>query len=49
MLDPVPRGVRGERKVAYGISVDLVIELEEDAEASACKDHMRRFRENVIV
>jgi hypothetical protein len=49
MLDPVPRGVRGKRKVTYGISVDLVIELEEDAEASVCKDDMRRFRENVIV
>ena len=32
MVDPVPRGIRGEGKVIYGISVDFVIELEEDTE-----------------
>jgi hypothetical protein len=49
MVDPIPRGIRGERKVTYGISFDFVIQLEEDAEASMCKDGMRRFGENVIV
>jgi hypothetical protein len=49
MVDPVPRGIRGEGKVSYGVSVNLVIELEEDAEASVCKDRMRRFGQNVIV
>jgi len=34
MVDPVPSGIRGEGRVSYGISVDFVIELEEDAEAS---------------
>jgi hypothetical protein len=49
MVDPVPRGIRGEGKVTYGGSVHFVIELEEDAEARVCKDGMRRFGENVIV
>jgi hypothetical protein len=49
MVDPVPRGVQGKGEVTYGISVDFVIELEEDTEASVCKDGMRRFEENVIV
>jgi hypothetical protein len=33
MVDPVPRGIRCEGKVIYGISVDFVIEFEEDTEA----------------
>jgi hypothetical protein len=49
MIDPVPSGIRGEGKVSYRISVDFVVEVEEDAEASVCKDDMCRFRENVIV
>jgi len=49
MVHPVSGGIVGEGKVSYGISVDLVIELEEDTEASMCEDGMRRFRENVIV
>jgi hypothetical protein len=48
MLDPVPRGIWGEGKVIDGISVDFVIQLEEDAEARVCKDDMRRFGVNVI-
>jgi hypothetical protein len=36
MVDPVPRGIRGEGKVTYGISVDFVVELKEDTEASVC-------------
>jgi hypothetical protein len=36
MVDPVPSGIRGEGKVTYGISVDFVIESEEDAEARMC-------------
>jgi hypothetical protein len=49
MIDPVPRGIRGEGKVIYGIFVILVIELEENTEASLCKDGMGRFRKNVVV
>jgi hypothetical protein len=49
MVDPVPRSIQGEGKVTYGISVDFVIELEEDTQASMCKDGMRRFGDNVIV
>jgi hypothetical protein len=49
MVDPVPRGIWSEGKVTYGISVDFVVEVEENAEASLCQDGMRRFRENVIV
>jgi hypothetical protein len=49
MIDPVPSGIRGEGKVSYGISIDFVVEVEEDAEASVCKDGMCGFGENVIV
>jgi len=49
MIDPVPGGIRGEGKADYRISVDFVVEVEEDAEASVCKDRMCRFGENVIV
>jgi hypothetical protein len=31
MIDPVPGSIRGEGKVGYGISVDFVVEVEEDA------------------
>jgi hypothetical protein len=49
MVDPVPRGIRGEGKAINGISVDFVIEFEEDTEASVCKDGVRRFEGNVII
>jgi hypothetical protein len=49
MVDPVSSGVRGEGEMIYGISVDFVIELEKDAEASLCEGRMRGFGENVIV
>jgi len=49
MVDPIPSGVWGKGKEGNGISVDFVIELEEDTEAGVCKDGMRRFGENVIV
>jgi hypothetical protein len=49
MVGPVPSGIWGEGKVSYGISVNFVIELEEDTEASVCEDGMGRFGENVIV
>jgi len=48
MVNPISRGIRGEGKATDGISVDFVIELEEGAEASACKEGMRRFGEKVI-
>jgi hypothetical protein len=48
MVDPVPRGIQGEGKVSYGISVDCVIEFEEDTEAGVRQDGMGRFGENVI-
>jgi hypothetical protein len=49
MLDPVTGGILREGEVAYGISVDFVIELEENTEAGVCKDGMRGFSEYVIV
>jgi len=49
MVDPVSGGIQCEGKVTYGISVDFVIELEEDTEAGVCKGGMGRFGENVIV
>jgi hypothetical protein len=49
MVDPVSGGIRRKGEVTYGISVDFVIELEEDAEAGVCKDGMRGFSEYVIV
>ena len=49
MVDPVPRGIPGEGKATYGISVDFVIELEEDTQASVCKDGMRGFVKNMII
>jgi hypothetical protein len=48
VVDPVPRGIRGEGIVSYGTFVDLFIKLEKDTEASMGKDGMRRFGENVI-
>jgi hypothetical protein len=39
----------GKGKVSYRISVDFVIEVEEDTEAGVCKDGMCGFGENVIV
>jgi hypothetical protein len=48
MIDPVSGGIRSERNATYGISVDFVIELEEDDEASVCKESMGRFGENVV-
>jgi hypothetical protein len=49
MIDPVPSGILGKRKVTYGASVDFFVELEEDAEASLCEDHMCGFGKNVVV
>jgi hypothetical protein len=49
MIDPVPGSIRGEGKVGYRISVDFVVEVEEDAEASVCKDDMCGFREDVKI
>jgi hypothetical protein len=48
MIDPVPSGMRCKGEMNYGISADFVVEPE-DAEASVCKDGMRRLREYVIV
>jgi len=48
MIDPVPSGIRGKGNATYGISVDFVIELEEDAEAGVGKGGMGRSREDVI-
>ena len=49
MVNPVLSGIQSKRKVAYGISVHVVIEFEEDREAGVCKNGVRRFGENVIV
>jgi hypothetical protein len=49
MVHPVSSGILGEGKVTNGISVDFVIESEEDTEASMCQKGMCRFGENVVV
>ena len=49
MVDPMSGGIRCEGEVIYGISVDFVIELEENAEAGVCKDGMCGFGDYVIV
>ncbi len=49
MIDPVPSGIQGEGKVSNGVSVDFVVEGEEDAEANACKGGVCGFGENMIV
>ena len=49
MIHPVLSSIRGEGEPGYRISVDFVIEVEEDAQASVCKDGMGGFGENVIV
>jgi hypothetical protein len=49
MADPVTGGIQCEGEVTYGISVDFVIEVEEDTKARLCKDEVCRFGENVIV
>ena len=36
-------------KVSYGISVDHVVESEEESEDGACKTRVCRFGKNVIV
>jgi hypothetical protein len=33
MVDPMSSGIQGKGKATYGISVDFVIESEEDTEA----------------
>jgi len=48
MIDPVSGGIWSEGDASYGISVDFVIELKEDAEACVCKGGMGRFMEDVI-
>jgi len=48
MIDPILSGIPCEGKVRYGVSIDFVIELNEDAEACMCKERMCRFGENVI-
>ena len=40
MIDPVPSGIRGKGKESYGISVYVVVEVEEDAQARVHKDGM---------
>jgi len=49
MVDPMSGGIGGEGEISYGISVDFVIEFEEDTEARVCEDGMCRLGENVIV
>lgn len=49
MVDPVPGGIRSEGETTYCISVDFVVEMENDTETGMCKDGMCMFGENVIV
>jgi len=39
----------GEGNISYGISVNFIVEVEEDTKASVSKDGRCRFKENVIV
>jgi hypothetical protein len=48
MIHPVSSSIWREGKVSYAVSVDFVVEMEEDAEANVCKGGMCRFGENVI-
>jgi hypothetical protein len=48
VIDPVSSGIQGEGKVIYAISVDFVVESEEDTEASMCKKYVCRFGKNAI-
>jgi hypothetical protein len=49
MVDPVSGGIPREREVTNGITIDFVIEFQEDAEAGVRKGGMCRFSEYVIV
>jgi hypothetical protein len=49
MVDPVSGGIPREGEVTNGITIDFVIEFEEDAEAGVSKDGMCRFSEYVVV
>src|SRR5882672_6068827 len=49
MIDPMSSGIKRKRKPTYRISIDFVIQFEEDAEASVCENRMRRFGKNVVV
>jgi hypothetical protein len=48
MVDPVSSRIWGEGEMIYGIFVDLVIQSEEDTEASVCEKCMCAFGKNVI-
>jgi hypothetical protein len=48
VIDPVSGSIESKGKVIYGISVNSVVELEEDAEAGMRKNHMCRFGKRVI-
>jgi hypothetical protein len=49
MINPVLSSIRREGKLAYGIFVDFVIELEEETETSMRKDSVRSHGMNVVV
>ena len=48
MIDSVPNGIQGDGKAKYLMSVDFVVEVEEEPEASACEEGLCGFKENVI-
>ena len=48
MVDPVPRGIWREGKLTDGISVNFVIEFEEDTQAGVRQNGMGGFGENVV-
>jgi len=48
MINPVSSGILGKGKAMDHIFIDVVIELEEDTEASVCKNGVCGFEENVI-
>jgi hypothetical protein len=48
MIDPVLSSIRRKREVTDGIPVNLVIEMEKDAEAGTRKRGMCAFGGNVV-
>src|SRR5712671_5205234 len=49
MIDPISSGIGCQRKPIYRISIDFVIQFEEDAEAGVCECRMGMVGKNVVV
>ena len=49
MLDPVSGSIFGEGEVRVLLTIDAIIQLEENSEACLRKNRVRRLKFNVIV